>query len=166
MHQELLSLLSGNMSQNFASRLNQNPASIPDMIDQMENSNPVIAWRAGWVMEKLADIEPRLLIPYHLRLVTILKKTKVNGLRRHLTRILGSYPSKACEDGELVDLCLEWIYLPKIPVAVKANAMTLMLELCKIYPDLRPELKLAIESGFDSATPGYKSRAKKILQYL
>jgi hypothetical protein len=166
MQHEILNIRSGGMSEAFASRLHHNPDSIPEMIDQIESSNPIVAWRAAWVIDKLAEKHAILLLPHHTRLVNLLKETQSNGVRRHLTRILGNNPSKACEDGKLVDLCMEWIFLPKIPVAVKANAMQLMLELCKVYPDLIPELRLAIEAGLDEGSPGYKSRAKKVLQSL
>jgi hypothetical protein len=165
-YEELLSIRSSGMSEDFAHRLMQDPNSIPAMINQIENTNPVAAWRAAWVIDKLSEQHPQLLLPHHPRLLSILKTTSSNGVRRHITRILAGNFSKACEDGELVDLCLQWIFLPKIPVAVKANAMTLMLELTKIYPDLIPELKIAIEAGLETASPGYKSRARKVLQRL
>ena len=165
-YEELLTIRSSGMSEDFAHRLMQNPSSIASMIDQIENTNPVVAWRAAWIIDKLSDQYPHLLRPHHPKLLTILKKTTSNGVRRHLTRILSGNFSEVCEDGELVDLCLEWIFLPKIPVAVKANAMTLMLELTKIYPDLIPELKTAIEAGLETASPGYKSRARKVLKKL
>lgn len=164
--EELLSIRSTGMSQDFAHRLVQNCNSIPAMIEQIENTNPVVSWRAAWVIDKLGEQQPHLLLDHHPRLLTILKKTSSNGVRRHLTRILAGNFSKACEDGELVDLCLEWIFSPKIPVAVKANAMSLMLEFTKIYRDLIPELKIAIEAGMETASPGYKSRARKVLQTL
>jgi len=166
MHHELLNIRSGGMSEAFACRLHQNPASIPEMIDQIKSSNPMVAWRAAWILDKLAEKHAASLLPHHSQLVDLLKETQSNGVRRHLTRILGNNPSKACEDGKLVDLCLEWILLPKIPVAVKANAMLLMLGICKIYPDLIHELRLAIEAGLEEGSPGYKSRAKKVLQKL
>lgn len=166
MFQELLNIRSGGMSEAFANQLKQNPNSIPEMIDQIENPNPIVAWRAAWVIDKLVKNDPLIMLPYHLRLIKILKQTPSNGVRRHLTRILSSTPSQASEDGVLVDLCFEWILNPKIPVAVKVNAMQLILELCKIYPDLKPELRLTIEAGVENGTPAYKSCAKKILQNL
>lgn len=166
MQQELLSLRSGGMSQEFANRLLLNPELIPEMIGQMEHKNHVIAWRAAWILDKLSESSPEALLAYYPELVRILKETSLNGIRRHLTKIIGNYPSPACEDGQLVDYCLEWIFLPKIPVAVKVNAMTLMLAISNIYPELKSELKIAIESGMEGATPGYKSRALKILKTL
>ncbi len=166
MQQELLSLRSGEMSQEFANRLLLNPELIPEMIGQMEHKNPVIAWRAAWILDKLSESSPKVLVAYHPELVRILMQTPLNGIRRHLTKILGNCPSPACEDGQLVNCCLEWILLPKMPVAVKVNAMTLMLAISNTYPELKSELKIAIESGMEGATPGYKSRALKILKTL
>ncbi len=160
---ELLNLRSGRQSEALATKLGNNHHLVPEMVNFICNSNPQVAWRASWVLNKVADKEPVILLPYHPKLVEILKVTTSNGVRRHLTNILGSYPSTACEDGVLVDLCLKWITDLKIPVAVKANSMLLMQHICKVYPELIPEFKGAIEIGLESASPGYKSRARKVI---
>ena len=96
----------------------------------------------------------------------MLKKTKNNSIRRLFTKILGANLTKECEDGEIIDKCLNWIIQPKIPVAVKANAMQLLFEICKVYPELIPEFRMVVEEGLPAGSKGYKSKARNLLKTI
>jgi hypothetical protein len=52
------------------------------------------------------------------------------------------------------------------PPGVKANALTVLDNLRERYPDISDELKTVIESGFETESPAFKSRASKILKKL
>ena len=150
----------------LVSEVYQNPTLIESIIVHIENPNRTVAWRTAWIIDKLSTKKPSLIEPYHKTLVEMLKKTGSNSIRRHLTKILGANPTKECEDGELIDKCLNWVIHPKIPIAVKANAMQLLFELCKIYPELIPEFRIVVEEGLPTGSAGYKSRARMILKAI
>ena len=164
--EKINNLKSIGMIDQIAGEVYQNPALIDAIIIHIEHFDSTVAWRTAWIIDKLSVKNPSLIEPYHKMLVGMLKKTKNNSIRRHLTKILGTNPTKECEDGELIDKCLNWIIHTKVPVAVKANTMQLLYELCKLYPELIPEFRMVIEEGLPTGSNGYKSRARKILKQL
>ena len=159
-------LRSINTIDEIVSEIYQNPVLIDEVIMYIENPNPTIAWRTAWIIDKLSVKKPALIEPYHKTLVGMLKKTKNNSIRRLFTKILGANLTKECEDGELIDKCLNWIIQPKIPVAVKANAMQLLFEICKVYPELIPEFRMVVEEGLPAGSKGYKSKARNLLKTI
>jgi hypothetical protein len=62
--------------------------------------------------------------------------------------------------------CFEYITSENETVAVKVFSMTILANLSKVYPEIKPELKLILEEHWDQKTAGFKSRAKKILKTL
>jgi hypothetical protein len=63
-----------------------------------------------------------------------------------------------------MSLCFDFIQSVETPIAVKAFALTVLEHLSVDYPDIRPELRLMIESQWEQATPAIRSRARKILK--
>ena len=150
----------------IVSEIYQNPTLISEAITYIENPNPTIAWRTAWIIDKLSVKKTALIEPYHKTLVGILKKTGNNSIRRLLAKILAANPTKDCEDGELIDKCLNWIIQPKIPVAVKANVMQLLFEICRTYPELIHEFRMVVEEGLPTGSKGYKSKARNLLKAI
>jgi hypothetical protein len=161
--QVLNEIKSGGQSRYFADILKTDPGQIPSLIKAISHKEARIAWRAAWVLDNFARKNYTMLEPYSNDLRIILLKTPLNGVRRHLTRIFCELPAATYSDGRIIDLCFSWINDSKIPVAVKANAMQMIANLCNIYPELTRELILTIENGYNTATAGYKSRARKVM---
>ncbi|MDR2928296.1 MAG: hypothetical protein LBV41_08895 [Cytophagaceae bacterium] len=159
-------LQSTGMIDRIAAALLKSPALIGEITLYLRMPEQTVAWRTAWIIDKIAEKNTTLITPFHAVFVDALKVTPHNGVRRHLLKILGNSPTQACEDGELIDKCFEWIVHPKIPVAVKANAMELIYRLCCIYPELATELTLVIEDGFLTGTAGYRCKGKNILKLL
>ena len=65
-----------------------------------------------------------------------------------------------------MDICFEYISSPTEAIAVKAFALTILENLSKKYPEIKPELKTIIEDRWDYETAAFHSRAKKILKKL
>lgn len=163
---ELEEISIGGQSEYFGRYLSEHPGEVPDVIKAISNSRSVIAWRAGWVLDNFARKHPIAIKPYIKELTEILISTPHNGVRRHLTRILSDIDPRQIEDGRVVDLCFSWLINPKIPVAVKANSMSIIANLTKIYPELAQELEIIINDAYEEETAGYKSRSRKIMQQI
>ncbi|GAO28686.1 hypothetical protein [Geofilum rubicundum] len=160
---ELEEIRSADQSIYFAKLLDNNPEEIPLVIQAMQNVKATIAWRAGWVLDHFDRQNKSALLPYFRQLSEILLQTPHHGVQRHITRILCNAPASELEDGRLVDACFTWLLNPKTPVAVKANAMEIIGNLCAIYPELGQELKTVIQEGYENGTAAFKSRSQKIL---
>jgi hypothetical protein len=65
-----------------------------------------------------------------------------------------------------MNACFGFIEKPSAPVAIKAFSLTILYRLSALYAEIQPELKLIIEDRWDTETPAFKSRAKKILNTL
>ena len=132
----------------------------------MQNNAAKVAWRAAWVLDNFARSNQNKILPFLGVLTEILISTSHHGVRRHITRILCDIDPAFIEDGRVVDCCIRWLTDQKSPVAVKANAMTVLANLCTLYPELSGELTPIIETGMTNGTPGFRSRGKKIMQML
>ena len=163
---ELQSIRSGGQSIYFAQRLESHSEDIPLVIQAMKNVKATIAWRAGWVLDHFERNNNKTLQPYLNQLIEILLQTPHHGVQRHLTRILSNAPVSELEDGRLVDACFNWLLNPRTPIAVKANAMQILSNLCATYPELGQELKTVIDDGYENGTAAFKSRGRKILERL
>lgn len=163
---ELLALRFGGSSMDLASCVAQQPEEIHQLIKAAGHSNHMVAWRAAWVLDNYARNHQAEITKYTDQLSELLVATKHNGVRRHLTRILCDTDPALIDDGRVVDLCFEWISNPTTPVAVQANAMSLLAGLCNIYPDLAKELETVINDNYIHGSAGFKSRCRKILKQL
>jgi hypothetical protein len=66
--------------------------------------------------------------------------------------------------GVIMDACFRYIENPNEAIASQAFALGILARLAKIYPEIKPELDMIIESRLPNAAPAFKSRAKKILK--
>ncbi|MGQ1948026.1 hypothetical protein ACT3CD_13095 [Geofilum sp. OHC36d9] len=162
----LISIKSGGQSKYFSSYLQQHPEELPELIKTISHSEPKIAWRAAWVVDNLARNKRHLVEPYLSQLTNIVLKTSHHGVHRHITNILRMIDPADIDNGHLVDTCFHWMTNSNTPVALQANAMEIIANLCTIYPELANELVSIIDAGYEMGSPGYRSRATKILKKL
>ncbi|MEO6489149.1 MAG: hypothetical protein ABIO04_04340 [Ferruginibacter sp.] len=89
-----------------------------------------------------------------------------NAVKRNSLRLLQDIDIPEKYQGQLMDICFEFLQSPTEALAVKVYSMTVLARLSKIYPEIIPELKLIIEDQSPSQTAGFKSRAKKVFKVL
>jgi len=124
-----------------------------------------LAQRAAWSVSGAAKKNPAMIRPYIKDLVAQLKRNNVhNAVIRNSVRILEAIEIPEKFHGEVMNACFEFISKPAVPIAVKAFSLTTLFNLSKIYPEIKPELKVIIETNWDNETAAFKSRGKKILQ--
>ena len=68
--------------------------------------------------------------------------------------------------GDVAAVCFEFLMNPKEPIAVRVFSMTVLANLAKLLPDLQGELRIVIEDQLPYSSPGFMSRAKKVLKNL
>ena len=128
--------------------------------------NHKISWHAAWVIDHATEESPELLKAYLPELIDQLSLQKSDALKRHFTRMLLSQSIPEEKMGLLIDV-LYRLLLPQEAVAVRANALQLLLNLALMEPELQQELKAVAESLLDEElTPGMKCKTRKILQIL
>jgi hypothetical protein len=89
------------------------------------------------------------------------------GARRNFLKILAEVPVKLTHKDKsvLVNLCFDFLE-ENFSVAVKVFSMQILYNLSLEMPDIGIELTSLIMDNLPDATPGYRSRAEKILKNL
>ena len=117
-------------------------------------------------MTACQEARPSLLHPHLQAMADFLPHADHDGIRRNLVRILAHAPLPTERDGELYDLCLQWLRSAKVAVAIQAWCMDIAARIAMPYPELREELAFVIEAQLPYGSAGYVSRGKKTLKQL
>jgi len=109
---------------------------------------------------------PSLLDNHYPKVIHGLKEGGYDIIRRNCIRFLqfASIPDDFM--GEVADLCFSLLSDVKEPIAIKVFSMTVLFNISKVYPELRPELIFLIKEQLPYGSAGFKSRANKILKQL
>lgn len=128
--------------------------------------NPRLAWHAAWVIDHVSEAVPSKLVPYVSEIIDWLPKLKSSSLKRHFTRMLLSQRIPENKMGNLVDVLYD-LLSPSEAIAVRANALQLLLNIALIEPELKSELISVTESILEEElTPGMISKSKRVLMTL
>jgi hypothetical protein len=146
--------------------ISQDHGRISELMDCFFDPNLRICQRAAWPVGDLGEKYPTLLIPYLPALIENLKTPKHNAIMRNTVRTWQNMPIPEEFQGAVFEICFEYIIDPKIPIAVRAFSMTVCANICNDVPELKEELKIAIEDQLEFGSPGIRSRGNKILKQL
>ena len=123
--------------------------------------------RAAYSMNICYDKKPELITPYIEKLIFNLKKEGLHdAVKRNTIRILQFIQIPAELEGEIYDICFNYLTSMDEPIAIKAFSMRVLANICKSYPELKNELIPVIEDLLPHGSSGIKNRGKKILKEL
>lgn len=136
----------------------EQPESISTLIALVLAHNEKVSPRATWVLEKLSEKIHEPAANYLEIIINELQNIKSSSTRRTISKVLMLHTIPEKYEGELLDYCITMIELPKEPVAVKANCMTIIFNLLPKYPELKNEIFAIIENQIPYNSVGFKSR--------
>jgi len=123
--------------------------------------------RAGWPLSYCVERHPELIKPYFKQIMDRLQKPAGhNAVYRNIVRLLQVVEIPKRYHGQVMNTCFAFIASNDTEVAIKAFSLTILENLSKDYPDIKPELKLIIEERWPYETAAFRSRAKKILKAM
>ncbi len=126
-----------------------------------------ITQRAAWPLGNCVEQYPRLLKPHFLE---ILKAAQAPGIhdsvKRNTVRLLQFVEIPTKYQGKVADLCFRFLLDKREPIAVRAFSMTVLANLSQVQQVLQQELRIVIEDQLPYGSPGFVSRARKILKGL
>lgn len=126
-----------------------------------------VVQRAAWPLSNAVMKHPNLIKKHFSKLLKNLQKPGIhNAVKRNSVRLMQDLEIPRRYHGQVMNLCFDYIASPDEEVAIKAFALTVLENLSKYYPEIKPELKTVIEDRWDFETAAFRSRAKKILQRI
>lgn len=126
-----------------------------------------ITQRAAHVISLCVEKHPNLVAPHLRTILAMLEADDVPvAIQRNTMRLLQYCEIPRRFRGALVDRCFGYITDRGTPIAVRAFSMTVLHRLIEKEPDLKKELQIILADELPYASPGFVSRARKILQKI
>ncbi len=126
-----------------------------------------VVQRAAWPLSYCVIEHPQLIKKHFKELVTNLHTPGLSdAVKRNTVRVLQHIDIPERFQGEIMNLCFDYIASPDEAAAVKAFALTILQNLAQYYPEIKDEVKIIIEDRWEVESPAFRSRAKKFLASL
>lgn len=122
--------------------------------------------RAAWVVSHCAERYPHLIAPHLKTMIAELKNPLHMAVKRNTVRVLQLVKIPEDLQGELVNICFDFLLDAKEAIAVQAFSMTVLYNITKEQPELKDELRVVIEEMIPHGSAGIRSRGRKILKNL
>ena len=129
------------------------------------NEHP-ISWRANWFLEHLGAENREFVRPYLQSIVKAFPTFKFDGQRRSSMKILLMFPITDYDYGRMVNYCFDLLLSHEDAVAVRMFAMLILVEIVKLEPELKGELKDTIEFILPNTQKGLQSICRRTLVKL
>lgn len=126
---------------------------------------------ASWVMRKIFDENPDLLLSFYEDILHWILSTESDSVRRNLLplasmNLTAEQLASSEQLGKIYDACFKWIRNERYAIAVRANAMVFLVDVCQREPALASELIPIFEEINLNAVGGLKSCSAKQLAKL
>jgi len=136
------------------------------MTKALDDSQPE-NWRAMWMIDKINEKNPAVVLPYLPAMTDFLLTTKDDSKRRHLLKLISLHDIPEERLGVLLNYCIDVFTNAAIPVAVRVHSMQILFNIAQKEPDFAGELIDLIEHEIEyHGSPGIKSRGQKLLKKL
>lgn len=143
------------------------PETYKELIELSFSKDMPACWRAAWMLDHLAEVEPCLPEHYINQFWSELTKDHPDGVKRSVLRLLCRYEIPEEEQGKATDLVLDWIVKESVPVAIKAYSMEVLLKIAKSYPELKEEFITILQDQIPyNPAGGFISRSRFIIKEL
>lgn len=120
---------------------------------------------SAWPVSYCVQAYPQLIKKHFAKLIKNVQRPGIHGaVKRNTVRLLQHIDIPEKYQGEVMNLCFEFIQSHTEKVAVKAFALTVLENLSKEYPEIIPEVKLIIEEQMPHETAAFKGRALRFIK--
>jgi hypothetical protein len=124
-----------------------------------------VVQRAGWPVSCCVIAHPVLITKHWNKLIKNLQKTNLHdAVKRNSIRLLQGISIPKKYEGQLMDICFNYLSSPTEAIAVKAFSLSVLTNLARQYPGIVPEIKLIIEEQLPRQTPALATRAAKFFK--
>lgn len=127
-----------------------------------------LSMRAARIIALCTEKCPFLINSHLPLLLEKLPALKVEGVRRGLLKILAENQLNLNEEqtGLLTDMAFTWLEDTREAIAIRYYSMEIILQVCRLYPELKKELYFILKGLVNESSPGISSKSKAILKEL
>lgn len=164
---ELLREHSKNQCVKIVTYVGDSQARFDELANLFLGPDPLIAQRAAWPLSYCAIAQPALVSKHLKKIINNLAVPGIHdAVKRNTMRFLQHTDIPSTLQGNVINICFEYLAHPKEAVAIKAFSLSVLCRLAFRYPEIVPEIKMLIEDQLTQQSPGFKARAKKVLKRL
>lgn len=150
----------------IAKSIGNDPVEFKKIIDIIYNEKAPLPQRASWLLTVISRKNPELIQPYVSKFIDSVADFKIDGIKRNMLSALGTQEIPKRSQGKIVNICFDFILSPAETVAVKVLSLDILAKFMKDYPELKNELKTAIEDQLPKTTIAFQSKGNKLLKLL
>ena len=121
------------------------PKKVKDLVKLFFDEDTNISMRSAWVLSHVSMKTPEIIVPYIPDFLKFMKKKNAHpGTIRCILSCLQriNIPQKYC--GIIFDYCMDYTKNATLPHAIRAFSITILVNICKKYPELKPEVELVL----------------------
>lgn len=124
-----------------------------------------VTQRASWPLSYCVENNPAFINDRYPQLLSHLKKDGLHdSVKRNSIRLLQFVEIPEAYQGEVMNICFQYLENPAEAVAIKAFSLTVLGNLAKQYPEIIPEVKILIEDQLPRLSAAFKVRANAFLK--
>lgn len=144
-----------------------NPLRFKQLMELFLRGNYRVTQRSAWIISYCADHHPGLITPWLSAMVKKMKEPGVHdAVPRNVVRILQRIDIPRPILGAVMTQCFDYLASRDYPIAVRANAMSVLANISRKEPAIRKELRAMIEQMMPQGGRGLLSRSRKVLRQL
>ena len=149
----------------------ENPNHLNDLIAFGTNLNNKNHHKAVWIIEMIAEVKTKMLLPYIDSICETISKYKNDSAIRGMSRVaffLGTSKEITLTEYQtekLIEICLDWLIRDE-RVACKVYAMKTLAHFGKKEPWINDELKEILSRDYALQSAGYKAAAREVLEKI
>lgn len=126
-----------------------------------------IEQRAAWAVSCCIDKNKTLLTPWIGKLIKNLENKNVHdAVKRNTLRILQNADIPEKYNGVLYNTCYAYLHSLQEPIAVRAFALTVLVNSCERYPELATEVLHSATGFLTCNIPALQSRSRQAIKKL
>ncbi len=136
-----------------------------ELLDLFLNDEYRVTQRAAWPLSYSAIAHPELMKNNFQKIINNLRRSNLHdAVKRNTVRLLQQIEIPEKYEGEVMNICFQYVESPKEAAAIKAFSLTILGRLAKKFPEILPEIKLLIEEQAGQQSAAFKSRSKRLLK--
>jgi hypothetical protein len=126
-----------------------------------------VVQRAAWPVSNCVMAHPQLIKKHWGKIIKNLQESNIHdAVKRNTVRLMQQIDIPKKHQGEVMNICFNYLQSPTEPVAVKVFSLTVLSNLAKLYPEIIPEIKVIIDEQLPHQTAAFKSRVKNFFKII